>query len=722
MADASPIIWQRGDDGVVTLTIDDPLQSANTVNERCIDAMSATLDRLEAELDSVAGVILTSGKETFLAGGDLRELAALGPADTGRFGADVARVHRQLRRLETLGRPVVAVVNGSALGGGLELALACHHRIALDLPRLTLGLPEVTLGLMPGAGGVVRTVRMLGVHRALAEVLWPGRALRPSEAAELGLVDEVVADLDAALDGACAWIAANPDAARPWDVAGHRIPGGTPADPALAMTLPALTAGLRKRHKGAPAEAEHHILCAAVESAQVDFDTALRIETRYFVHLATGRTAKNMIKGGFFDPRHIAKGGSRPPGHDVRAFRKVAVLGAGMMGAGIAYSCAAAGMDVVLKDLDLDRARRGKEYSAGILGEAVARGRRTAGERDELLARITPTDAPGDLAGCDLVIEAVFEDLALKHRVLNEAAAAADPGALLCSNTSALPITDLGAGVDRPADLVGLHFFSPVDRMPLVEIIAGARTSAASTAAAFDVVRRLGKVPVLVRDSRGFFTSRVIGTFLNEGISMLLDGVHPASIEQASLQAGYPAPVLRLMDELTLTLPRKIREETRRTVEAAGGTWTPHPADAVLDRVLLEYDRPGRAGGAGFYDYAGGRRTGLWPGLAEHFGPVRPDAVPFADMVERMLFAEALETVRCFDEGVLTSVPDANVGSRLGIGFPRWTGGTVQYIDGYPGGVAGFVRRAEELADRYGERFRPPASLVAKAERGESHA
>jgi 3-hydroxyacyl-CoA dehydrogenase/enoyl-CoA hydratase/3-hydroxybutyryl-CoA epimerase len=390
------------------------------------------------------------------------------------------------------------------------------------------------------------------------------------------------------------------------------------------------------------------------------------------------------------------------------------------MGAGIAYSCARAGMDVVLKDVDLAAAQRGKGYSEKVLSKAMSRGRSTAEQRDALLARITPTADAADLKGCDLVIEAVFEDPALKKKVFAEIIDMVDPDALLCSNTSTLPITDLASGVDRPADFLGLHFFSPVDKMPLVEIVRGAQTSDAALAAAVDVVQQIRKTPIVVNDSRGFFTSRVIGTFLNEGVAMLAEGAPPASIEQATLQAGYPAPVLQLMDELTLTLTRMIREQTRRGVEAAGGTWTPHPADAIVDRMVLELGRPGRSGGAGFYEYEAGRRTRLWPDLAQHLGPFSPDAIPFADMKERMLFIEALETVKCLDEGVITSVPDANIGSIMGIGFPPWTGGVVQFINGYPGGPAAFVARARELADRYGPRFTPPASLIAKADAGES--
>jgi 3-hydroxyacyl-CoA dehydrogenase/enoyl-CoA hydratase/3-hydroxybutyryl-CoA epimerase len=707
-------------DGVVTLTLDDPGRSANTINDRYVASMGETLDRLEAERDSITGVIVTSAKKTFFAGADLNTLRNVTPENAREFAAYIALVKGQLRRLEKLGKPVVAAINGAALGGGLELALACHHRIALDTPASKIGFPEVTLGILPGLGGVVRSVRMLGLMVALTELLTRGQQLRPAQAKEIGIVDEVARTPEEMLEKAREWIAAHPKAQQPWDVRGYKIPGGTPSTPALAQMLPAFPATLRKQLKGAPMPAPHHILCAAVESTQVDVETALAIEGRYFMDLATGQVAKNMIKAFFFDMQHINKGGSRPDGYPKRTFRKVGVLGAGMMGAGIAYSCARAGMDVVLKDVDLASAEKGKGYSERLLDKAVSRGRSTTEQRDELLARITPVADAADLKGCDLVVEAVFEDPTLKKRVFAEVLDVVDPDALLCSNTSTLPITDLASGVARPADFLGLHFFSPVDKMPLVEIIRGKQTSDAALAAAIDVVQQIRKTPIVVNDSRGFFTSRVIGTFINEGVAMLAEGAAPASVEQATLQAGYPAPVLQLVDELTLTLMRKIREETRRGVEAAGGAWTPHPADAIVDVMVLECARPGRSGGAGFYEYEDGRRIRLWPGLAEQFGPLRPDAIPFEDMKERMLFVEALEAVRCLDEGVITSIPDANIGSIMGIGFPPWTGGVVQFINGYAGGLTGFVARAKELADRYGDRFIPPPSLIARADAGES--
>ncbi|MEU7168553.1 3-hydroxyacyl-CoA dehydrogenase NAD-binding domain-containing protein [Streptomyces morookaense] len=715
---SSTIRWQRSDD-VVTLVLDDPGQSANTMNAAFQQSLAAVADRLEAEKDGIRGIIVTSAKKTFFAGGDLRELIAVTPEHAQQVFDAGLRIKRDLRRIETLGVPVVAALNGAALGGGYEIALACHHRVALDVPGSKIGLPEVTLGLLPGSGGVVRTVRLLGITDALLKVLLQGTQYSPRRALEAGLVHEVADTEEEMLAKARAFIDDHPDARQPWDTEGYRIPGGTPADPAFAAALPAFPATLSKRTGGAPYPAPRNILAAAVEGAQVDFETAQVIETRYFTELVTGQTSKNMIQAFFFDLQAVNAGRSRPQGTEPRPVRRAAVLGAGMMGAGIAYACARAGIEVLLKDVTLENARHGKACSEGLLDKAVAKGRTTQAERDAVLARITPTADVAELAGCDAVIEAVFEDPALKHKVFQEVQHVVAPDALLCSNTSTLPITLLAEGVERPVDFIGLHFFSPVDKMPLVEIIKGERTGDEALARAFDLVRQIRKTPVVVNDSRGFFTSRVIGRFINEGVAMVGEGVPAASVEQAAAQAGYPAKVLSLMDELTLTLPRKIREESRKAAEESGGGWTPHPADAVIDRMVEEFGRPGRSGGAGFYDYVDGKRAGLWPGLAEHFGREGAD-VPFEDLKERMLFSEALDSVRCLEEGVLTSVADANIGSILGIGFPGWTGGVLQYINGYEGGLPGFVARARELQAAYGDRFAPPALLLEKAEKGET--
>ncbi|MFI9013186.1 3-hydroxyacyl-CoA dehydrogenase NAD-binding domain-containing protein [Streptomyces griseus] len=721
MTESTTIRWEQDETGVVTLVLDDPNQSANTMNQAFKDSIAAVADRAEAEKDSIRGIIYTSAKKTFFAGGDLKDMIKVGPENAqDAFDAGNA-IKASLRRIETLGKPVVAAINGAALGGGYEIALACHHRVALDAPGSRIGLPEVTLGLLPAGGGVTRTVRLMGIADALLKVLLQGTQYTPRRALENGLVHEVAATREEMTEKARAFIDAHPESQQPWDVKGYRIPGGTPSNPKFAANLPAFPANLKKQLAGAPMPAPRNILAAAVEGSQVDFETALTIEARYFTELVTGQVSKNMIQAFFFDLQAVNSGANRPGGIPERPVRKVAVLGAGMMGAGIAYSCARAGIDVVLKDVSAEAAAKGKAYSEKLLAKALSRGRTTEAKRDELLARITPTGNAADLAGCDAVIEAVFEDTALKHKVFQEIQDVIEPDALLCSNTSTLPITVLAEGVSRPVDFIGLHFFSPVDKMPLVEIIKGERTGDEALARAFDLVRRIKKTPIVVNDSRGFFTSRVIGQFINEGVAMVGEGVEPASIEQAAAQSGYPAKVLSLMDELTLTLPRKIRNETRRAVEEAGGSWPGHPSDEVIDRMVDEFGRTGRSGGAGFYDYdEDGKRAGLWPGLREHFTGKADGDVPFEDMKERMLFSEALDSVRCLEENVLISVADANIGSIMGIGFPPWTGGVLQYINGYEGGLPGFVARARELAERYGDRFLPPALLVEKAEKGET--
>ena len=732
MSESTTIRWEQEEDGIVVLTLDDPSQSANTMNQAYKDSMAATVDRLEAEKEGITGVVITSAKKTFFAGGDLNDLGKATAQDAPRIAEEVRGIKLQLRRLETLGKPVVAAINGAALGGGLEICLACHHRIIVDDPKAVVGFPEVQLGLLPGAGGVVRTVRMLGIADALLQLLMQGQRHRPAKALELGVVDEVVDSPDKLIPAAKAWIqsrSGEEPVVQPWDVKGYKIPGGTPSNPKLAQNLPAFPANLRKQLKGANYPAPHHIMAAAVEGAQVDFDNAIEIEGRYFVDLVTGQVAKNMIQAFFFDMQRVGGARGRPEGIESFKPAKMVVLGAGMMGAAIAYVSAKAGIEVVLKDVSQEAADRGKAYSVTLTGKAVSRGRSTQEQADQLLARITPTADPADAAGAELVIEAVFEDPKVKAQVFSDIEPHLADGALLGSNTSTLPITELAEGVSRPEEFIGLHFFSPVDKMPLLEIIKGERTSEETLYRSLDVAKLIKKTPIVVNDSRGFFTSRVIGTFINEGIAMLTEGVPAPSIEQASSQAGYPAPVLQLSDELNLKLMRKIRNAAKEASSGSSGSsgWDAHPSETVIDRMLDEHERPGRLEGKGFYEYVEGKRTRLWPGLRQAFPPVEdPGSISLLDLEERMMFAEAIESIKCLDEGVIESVADANIGSILGIGFPGWTGGVLQYVNGYEhpdhgSGPAAFVSRARELAERYGERFTPPASLVEKAERGERY-
>ncbi|WP_394938473.1 3-hydroxyacyl-CoA dehydrogenase NAD-binding domain-containing protein [Psychromicrobium sp. YIM B11713] len=718
--DSPAVHWAKDDDGVVTLTIDDPQASVNTMNEIYIRSMAATVSRLEEERESLSGVILASAKKTFFAGGDLALLIQGSPETAEQQTEMTNEVKSHFRRLEGLGVPVVAAINGSAIGGGLEVALAAHHRIVLDLPGVQIGLPEVTLGLLPGGGGITRTVRMLGLQEALTKVILSGTKYSPRDAQALGLVDQLVDSAAELIPAAKAWIAANPGAVKPWDVKGFKIPGGSPKSPALASLLPALPANLRKQIKGAPMPAPRAAMAAAVEGAMVDFDTASLIETRYFVSLVVGQVSKNMITAFFFNLQEINSGRSRPQGPAVWQASKVGVIGAGMMGAAIAYVSAKAGIEVVLKDVTLEAAERGKAYSVALEQKALQRGKTTAQKSEALLARIHPTADDHDFEGVDLVIEAVFENVGIKQEAIQRVVSVVSERAVLGTNTSTLPITEIASGISRGADVVGIHFFSPAEKMPLVELIRGAQTSDEVLAKAFDYVRQIRKTPIVVNDSRGFFTSRVIGRFVSEAVAMVGEGIEPVAIEQAALQAGYPAGALQLLDELTLTLSQKIRLETKAAEEKQGKLWSAHPSEVVIDRLIEEFGRKGRSSGAGFYEYRDGKRLGIWPGLREAFNSRSTDAT-LIEMQERMLFSEALDTVRCLDEGVLSSVADANIGSIFGIGFPAWTGGVLQYINQYQGGLAGFVARAEELRARHGAQFSPPESLVQLAEAGGSY-
>ncbi|MFC7503992.1 3-hydroxyacyl-CoA dehydrogenase NAD-binding domain-containing protein [Nocardioides sp. CPCC 206347] len=721
----SAVRYDRDADGIVTLTLDDPNQSANTMNELYRESMAAAVERLYAEQDDITGVVIASAKKTFFAGGDLKLMVQTTKENAGDVFAQCESIKHALRRLELFPKPVVAAINGAALGGGYEITLATQHRILVNDPKIKVGLPEATLGLLPGGGGVTRTVRKFGLQSALMDVLLQGTQFNPETALKKGIVDELVATQDELVPAAKAWIKANPDAAlSPWDAPGYKMPGGTPKSPALAGFLPAFPALLRKQVKGADYPAPRAILSAAVEGASVDFDTASRIESRYLANLVVNQGSKNMIQAFFFDLQAINSGSLRPQGIEPWKPTKVGVLGAGMMGAGIAYVCAKAGFEVVLKDVAVENAEKGKAYSEAILDKAISRGKSTEEKKAELLGRITATADPADLTGVDLVIEAVFEDPALKAKVFAEIAPFINKDALLCSNTSTLPITQLAEGVDRPADFIGLHFFSPVDKMPLVEIITGKETNDVALAKAYDVVQLIRKTPIVVNDSRGFYTSRVIGYMVNEGMAMLAEGVAPYSIERATTSAGYPAPVLQLSDELNLELMGKIAKATREGEEAAGNTYVEHPGIAVVQK-MLDAGRPGRLRGAGFYDYVDGKRGSISAELATLF-PVAEVQPPIEDIRDRMLFAEALETAKCFEENVITSAAAANIGSIMGIGFPPNTGGAAQFMTGYENkatgeiGLNAFLARADELAAKYGDRFQATAWLRDLAASGGS--
>lgn len=707
------IRYELGADQILTLTIDMPGQSANTMNSVFRDALDATVEKVTADLDTVRGIIIASAKKTFFAGGDLNELHKVTRDDAKAFEDMVNGLKAAMRKLETCGKPVVAAINGSALGGGLELCLACHHRVVLDDDKIQLGLPEVTLGLLPGGGGTQRLPRMIGLEAAFP-FLMEGKKVNPKAALKAGIVDELASSADDLIGKARAFIEANPGCQQPWDKKGFKLPGGAPHHPAMAQKLAIAPAVLKQKTKGCY-PAPERILSAAVEGCQVDFDNGSLIETRYFTELVIGQVAKNMTGTFWFQLNAIKAGGSRPQGVDRASFSKVGVLGAGMMGAGIAYATAARGIDVVLKDVSVENAEKGKGYSANLLSKKVSRKRMTEEQKDAVLNRIKATDSADDLAGCDLVIEAVFEDSNLKARVTQEAEPKLVGNGIFASNTSTIPITQLAKASARAENFIGLHFFSPVDKMQLVEIIVGEKTSDETLARAFDYVLQIGKIPIVVNDSRGFFTSRVFGTFVNEGIAMLAEGIHPSSIENAGVLAGMPVGPLAISDEVSLTLMQHIRAQSRKDTEAAGGTWVPHPAEAVIDTMVETQGRKGKAAGAGFYEYPQQGKKFLWPELETLFvDQEKATATRLQDLKDRILFIQAIETVRCLEEGVLRSIEDANIGSIFGIGYAPWTGGAVQFINHY--GVRAFATRAAELAKQYGSRFTPPALLLEKAE------
>ncbi len=699
------------DDGILTATMDLPGRPMNVVGDVLMEGIATALKRLAEP--AVKGLILTSGKADFCAGGDLDRMSKWSTPEEP-FEASMA-MKKVLRQLEQQGKPVVAAINGHALGGGLELALACHARIAINNPRLKIGQPEVKLGLLPGGGGTVRLPRLVGIQQAL-QICCEGNDLSPDKALAMGLLTALAADRDDLLAQARAWIMANPKARQPWDQPKFRFPGGDSRSPAVAQMM-AIGPSMASAKSWGNYPAITHIMSSVFEGGLLDVDAASTVESRYFAACVMSQESKNIINTLWYQLNAIKKGASRPPGVPAGVVKKLGVLGAGMMGGGIAYVSAKVGIEVVLLDSTQAQADKGKAYSQALLDKAIKRGKSTAEKRDALLARITAGTSFELLQGCDLVIEAVFEDRAVKADVTRRAEAMLAAGAVFASNTSTLPITGLAAASVRPAQFVGLHFFSPVDKMPLVEIIVGKATSDETLARAFDYVQQIGKTPIVVNDSRGFYTSRVFGTYVREGLAMLKEGVHPRSIEVAGLQAGMPMPPLALQDEVSLSLAQLVMEQTRKDLLAEGKTLPAHPGAEVIDR-LCALGRVGKKAGKGFYDWpeaGSGAEKSLWPGLKELY-PVAAVQPPQQELIDRLLFAQANEAARCLDEGVLRSVADGNIGSVFGWGFAPFHGGALQFINAK--GLPAFVARARELAAAYGERFEPAAGLVRRAQDG----
>ncbi len=701
-------------DGIATITFDEPNSPVNTMCLQWQEDLNELATQVVKDKDAIQGILLASAKTTFFAGADLKATMRLKPSDASVIYTEIERLKKNFRAIETLGKPIVSLLNGTALGGGWEVALLGHHRIAIDDRKIQFGLPEVTLGLLPGASGVTKMTRHLGLMGA-QPYLVEGKLFNPSQAKGLGLVHDLVAPGDNAAaemrSKALAWIAANPTAQHPWETKGYKVPGGLPSNPAVAQMLPVAPAMIKKQTRGLY-PAPEAIMACMVEGLQVDLDTALRIESRYLAKLMTGINAKAMINTFFFNLNAIKSGQSRPAGVPRFKPSKVGLLGAGMMGAGIAYSQAAKGIATVLKDVSQEKADLGKSYSAKITQGRVDKGRMTADDQKKILDRIQATGSVDDLKGCDLIIEAVFENRELKAKVTKESEPLLAPGGFFASNTSTLPISGLATASAAPEKFIGIHFFSPVDKMQLVEIIKGKATDDETVARAYDYVQALGKFPIVVNDSRGFFTSRVFGTFVMEGAAMLGEGIPAAAIENAGIQSGMPVGPLAVIDETSLTLSLHVMDQTKADYAAEGKTYVPGPGELLIADMVRTHNRPGRAGGGGFYEYPAekGAKKFLWPQLKSLFE--KSDAQwNITDLKDRLLYRQAVETARCLSENVLTTVHDANIGSIFGIGFPAWTGGAMQFIYGM--GVDAFEKRAAELAAQFGDGFQLTAEVKA---------
>ena len=704
--------YDKDADDIVTVTMDmdGPVNAMNADYRRL---MGDTVDKLEAESD-LRGVVIASAKKTFFAGGDLNEIMRFTEDDKAEFQASTETIKNDLRRLEKLPVPVVAAINGAAMGGGCEITLACNHRIMFNHPSVTLGMPEVTLGLLPGAGGVVRTIHMLGLQHGLP-LLLKGTRLRPEKALKAGMVDQLVESVDELVPAAKQWIlqAGDDAAVQPWDKKGHEIPGGTIDDPMVSMGVNAAGAMLGKETRGL-LPAPPRILAVAAEASILDFDAALKVETRGLTELAVSDVAKNIVNTMFFQMNEINGGKSRPADVPATDTKKIGVLGAGMMGQGIAFVAAKAGIEVVLVDVSLEAAEKGKAYSAVVSDKGIKRGYSTEEKKQAILALIKPSDSYDDLKGCDLIVEAVFENAELKAKVTQQAEPKLADGGVFATNTSTLPITMLAESSADAENFIGMHFFSPVDRMPLIEIIRGEKTSDAALAKAFDLTRKMKKTPIVVRDSLGFFTSRTFGSFFDEGCRLLEEGVDPILIDNLGKQIGMPVGPLTVLDEVSTELMRKVNE-TQRELGLYGTVYNVESSDRVGNRMIEEFGRGGRHYDGGFYEYPEDGEKFIWPKLRELYFKDDVD-MPHQDIKDRLLFRQAIEALKCLQEGVLGTVADGNVGSILGIGAPVWTGGLIQFVNSY--GLEQFADRCRELAERYDDLLAPPDILLKKIEDG----
>jgi 3-hydroxyacyl-CoA dehydrogenase/enoyl-CoA hydratase/3-hydroxybutyryl-CoA epimerase len=710
--------------GIALVTWSMPGRSMNVIDMTVLEELSAIVEQVMADA-AVKAVVLTSGKDTFCAGADLTLLervsrnfaewvAAEGEAAAAaRLFDEIGKFSLLFRRIETCGKPWVAALNGTALGGGFELALACHYRVAADHGRTRLGLPEIKVGLFPGGGGTQRVARLMQPADAL-QFLLKGEQISVNRAKTMKLIDAVVPAGDL-IKAAKEWIAASGTAKAPWDIENFRLPGG-PVYGKAGMTVLAAANAIYRRETYDNYPAARAIMQVVYEGLQLPFDLALRVETRHFVNVLRSPQAAAMMRSLFLSMQDINKGARRPAGVPARAPKRVGIIGSGFMGSGIAYVSALAGLEVVLVDREPEIAERGRAHSEKLMNEQVGRGRATAAERDAVLARIEPTADFVALKNCDLVIEAVFEDRAIKDEVIARVQNVIGDKTVFGSNTSTLPISSLAETLKDRSRFIGIHFFSPVERMGLVEIIRGKETSDAALAAALDYVRTIRKTPIVVNDSRGFYTSRVVGTYLREGHLMLADGVPPAMIENVGRMAGMPVGPLALNDEVAVDLAWKIL----KAAEADLGASAVDPRQrALLEEMVEKRGRYGRKNGKGFYDYPQNGPKRLWPGLADlQPHKLDPDRLDVAELKQRLLAIQALETARCIEEGVVTDMREADVGAILGFGFAPFTGGTISYIDGM--GAKAFVDLCNRLAKQCGERFKPPALLIDMAKKADT--
>ncbi|HUF46057.1 MAG TPA: 3-hydroxyacyl-CoA dehydrogenase NAD-binding domain-containing protein [Aestuariivirgaceae bacterium] len=713
---------ETSSDGILIVTWDMPGRSMNVIDEAVIGELEGLVERVKTDA-AIRAVVITSGKPAFCAGADLAMIEAAfrrygqscksegEEAATRALQQEAARLSQALRALETCGKPVAAAINGTALGGGFELCLACHYRVAVEDGDARLGLPESRLGLLPGAGGTQRLPRLIGAKEALPLML-QGRQIGPAEALKLGAVDRIV-PADRLLDEARNWLLNNAKSSQPWDETTFRLPGGAVySGPGLQLWSAANA--LYRKETFDNYDAQRAIMKCVYEGLTAKtIDAGLAVEQRYLTMLLRGPQAANMIRTLFFSMQALGKGARRPSSEPETRVKRLGLLGAGFMGAGIAYVSARAGIEIVLIDRDRDSAERGKAHAGALMDREIDKGRASAADKQAVLDRIATAVDYDRLTGCDLLIEGVFEDRELKAEVLPRAEHQLGSGAILASNTSTLPITGLASYLERPQQFIGIHFFSPVEKMQLVEIILGRQTGEAALAKALDYVRQIRKVPIVVNDSRGFFTSRVVMTYIAEGHYMLEEGVPAALIENAGRMAGMPVGPLALNDEVALDLSWKILQATKKDL---GESYEPRPIDRILEEMVVNRGRHGRKNATGFYDYPQDRRKSLWPGIAA-VAPPRANGFDVEQLKERLILIQALETARCFEEGVLTDVREADVGALLGFGFAPFSGGPLSYIDTL--GPAAVVVRCHAYAGALGPRYRPCSLVLDMAKAGE---